>query len=138
MIILKSILFVIFITLSMFHFYWLFGCTWGLLYVVPTKNDSESQKPIPRFATFVVAVTLLFFGLIYIVDLKFISNTIYYYTYWFVPIIFIIRAIGDFNYVGFFKKIKHTKFAKQDYKLFSPLSLFIGLIGLIIQALKYF
>jgi len=35
--------------------------------------------------------------------------------------------------VGFFKKIKHTEFAKSDSKIFSPLCLSIGVIGVLIQ-----
>jgi hypothetical protein len=58
------------------------------------------------------------------------------YGYWFIPSVFILRAIGEFNYVGFFKKIKHTEFAKADSKIFSPLSLGIGAVGLLIQLMK--
>jgi len=39
-----------------------------------------------------------------------------------------LRAIGEFKYLGFFKKIKNTEFAIADSKLFSPLSLAIGFL----------
>ncbi len=46
-----------------------------------------------------------------------------------IPIVFIIRAIGEFHYVGFFKQIKDTDFGQMDTLLFSPLCLVIGLMG---------
>ncbi|TKI67695.1 DUF3995 domain-containing protein [Lysinibacillus mangiferihumi] len=47
-------------------------------------------------------------------------------------VIFLIRAIGDFKYVGFFKKIKHSQFARNDTWLYSPLCLFISLVYLFV------
>jgi len=33
------------------------------------------------------------------------------------------RAVGDLNYVGFFKRVRGTKFARMDSLLYSPLCL---------------
>jgi len=33
------------------------------------------------------------------------------------------RAAGDFNYVGFFKRVRGTRFARMDSLLYSPLCL---------------
>lgn len=46
--------------------------------------------------------------------------------------VFMIRAIGDFNYLGFFKKIKHSQFARYDTWIYSPLCLFLGLTYIIL------
>lgn len=40
---------------------------------------------------------------------------------------FIVRAIGDFKYVGFFKKIYNSSFASLDTRYFSPLILVLGI-----------
>ena len=40
---------------------------------------------------------------------------------------FLLRAIGDFRLVGFFKRVRNTRFAAWDTRLFSPLSLGIGI-----------
>lgn len=97
------------------------------------------QNPIPKFATLIVGFGLLFFGLIYFIKSGLINdpfpNRITNYAYWFTPSIFILRAIGDFNYLGYFKKIKDTEFAKVDTKLFVPLCLIIGLFGILIQVM---
>lgn len=49
-----------------------------------------------------------------------------------VGIAFVLRAIGDFRLVGFSKKIRGTRFATWDTRLFSPLSLAIGCCSLLV------
>lgn len=138
--VLSIILFIIFSALGSIHIYWLFGGKWALKNVIPTKGDQTSTLSIPRFATLIVALILLLFGLLYIVKSRLIHiqipDLIIKYVYWIIPTIFILRAIGDFKYVGLFKKIKHTEFAKADSKWFVPLCITIGIIGVLIQAYK--
>jgi len=135
--ILSIILFLIFAVLGGFHFYWLFGGTWGVDKVIPTKGHEMTTPSIPKFATLIVALVLVSFGLLYLIKPGLVQvqlpNWVNNYAYWFIPSIFILRAIGEFNYVGFFKKIKHTAFAKADSKIFSPLCLAIGVIGMLVQ-----
>ncbi|WP_373072949.1 DUF3995 domain-containing protein [Sulfurimonas sp.] len=47
---------------------------------------------------------------------------------WIISAVFTLRSVGDFNMVGFFKKIKDTEFAIYDTKYFSPLCLILGVI----------
>lgn len=132
------ILFLIFVVLSGFHFYWLFGGEWGVEKVIPTKNEDTAPPGIPKVATLIVAIGLATIGILYLIK----SNVIlvdlpewFNYAFWIIPIIFTLRAIGDFKYVGFFKKIKNTKFAEADTRIFSPLCLLIGILGMLIQIL---
>lgn len=138
--ILSLILFVIFTLLGSIHIYWLLGGKWGLKNVIPTKENQATTLEIPQFATLIVALVLLFLGLIYLVKSEFIiiqfPNWISNYGYWIIPSIFILRAIGDFNYVGLFKKMKNTEFAKADSKWFIPLCLTIGTLGIWIQLMN--
>jgi hypothetical protein len=53
---------------------------------------------------------------------------------WIIPIIFSLRAIGDFKYIGFFKQVKATEFARLDTVFYSPLCVMIALIGFILLA----
>lgn len=134
------ILCAIFIILSGFHFYWLFGGTWGLDSVIPSKTNEATTLAIPKLATLIVALGLAFLAFFYLSISTLINyqfpDWISIYGGWFIASIFIIRAIGEFKYVGLFKKIKDTKFAKADTKIFVPLCLFIGSIGILIQFLK--
>lgn len=43
---------------------------------------------------------------------------------------FALRAIGEFRYVGFFKRVKGTPFAKMDTELYSPLCVLIAALCL--------
>ncbi len=135
--VLSTILFAVFTSLGLIHFYWLFGGKWGLEKVIPTKEHQTSTFSIPRFATLIVALNLPLFGLMYLVKSGHINvlipNLLTQYGYWIMPSIFVLRAIGDFKYVGFFKKIKNTEFAKADSKWFTPLCLIIGILGILIR-----
>ncbi len=43
-----------------------------------------------------------------------------------VGVVLVARAIGDFRYVGFFKRVRGSRFAGLDSLLFSPLCLVLG------------
>ena len=137
---LAFILSLIFMLFSTLHFYWLLGGRWGLKQAIPTKSDAAVFRPPPMLATLLVALVMLFFALLYLIKSELVffqlPNWVTSYGYWFVPSIFVLRAVGDFNYVGFFKKVKGTTFAKADSKWFSPLCLGIGIIGFLIQILE--
>jgi len=40
---------------------------------------------------------------------------------------FLARAIGEFRYVGFFKRVRGTRFARMDAVLYSPLCLLLAI-----------
>lgn len=132
---------IIFLSISALHFYWAFGSLFGKKIksaesVLPEIDGKPTFIP-STFATFVVAVGLLFFanissfGLVEGFGFKHFSPVIPYGNLA-ISIIFLIRAIGDFRMVGFFKKIKGTKFAENDSKYYSPLCVLISVIAFVI------
>ena len=141
--VLAILLFLIFSLLGGFHFYWLLGGTYGVKKVIPTKSvHATNTLSVPPIATFIVAVTLITFGLMYLQIVALIAiplpEWVLQFGSWFVPSIFILRAIGEFNYVGFFKKVKETEFAQADSRIFSPLCLGIGIMGMVINLVNAF
>ncbi|WP_163411008.1 DUF3995 domain-containing protein [Flavobacterium ajazii] len=132
------ILFLVFLFLSSIHFYWAFGGKRGSQGVYPTKTDGSPMKPPGILATLIVAVGLLCFGLFYLIKGGFILIELPLWLnekgLWILSGIFILRSIGDFKYLGFFKKIKNTRFAINDTKFYSPLCLIIGILTLLIIA----
>ena len=44
-----------------------------------------------------------------------------------VGVVLLARAVGDFRYVGFFKRVRGSRFATLDSRYFSPLCLLLGL-----------
>ena len=133
---LSMFLSIVFGILGGFHLYWFFGGKWGLEKVIPSKDKETESLSIPRLATLFVAIVLMFFGFIYVIKTGVIAIQIPYFirkiVYWVIPLLFLVRAIGDFNYVGIFKKIKHTEFAKADSRVFIPICITIGIIGVLI------
>lgn len=47
-------------------------------------------------------------------------------------LVFAGRAVGDFEFVGFFKRVRGTEFARYDTVLYTPLCLLLGLAMLLV------
>lgn len=135
--ILHLLLSIIFIALGIIHFYWALGGESGFTSSLPTNSDGVRVLNPTKLETIVVGTGLIAFSTFYIFKSGLITYNlpawIMLYGSWIIPIIFLLRAIGEFKYVGFFKRVNGTKFAKMDTKVYSPLCLFIGIIGVIIQ-----
>jgi len=101
--------------LGMIHLYWAAGGTFGKSAALPTANGKAVLHPTP-WITIVVA-----FGL-------FAMAALVLWRVWLWPIagIFLLRAIGDFHYVGFFKRVRDSQFAKLDTWFYSPLCLLLA------------
>ena len=138
--ILSILLSLILIGLGIIHFNWAFGGEYGFEKSLPTKENGERILNPKKIDSAIVGVGLTLFGLFYIFQTGIMvynmPEWIMRYGSWIIPAIFLLRAIGDFKYVGFFKRIKKTKFGKLDTKFFSPLCLAIGIFGIIIQFMK--
>ncbi len=123
----------IFTALALLHFYWAMGGKRFSEGVLPVKNDGTPSFVPGVFATIVVAFGLLGFALLTFAKLGdfdiWLSPKIVAYGNYAITAIFALRAIGDFYYVGFFKKIKNTTFAKKDTAIYSPLCLIISVLS---------
>lgn len=137
---LALILISIFISIAAIHFYWAFGGSKWTNLVIPTRSDSPK---IPLFKPRIIetlTVTIGFVAFAWIIGMKvqlvplvWLSQTYASYAVFGIALIFLIRAIGEFRYVGFFKSIKNTPFGQMDTLYYSPLCLFIAVITLIIN-----
>lgn len=138
--ILSLILAITFIILALIHFNWSFGGKWGFDKSLPANEKGEIILHPRKIDCAIVGFGLTGFGLFYLLQSGFIAlalpDWLMNIIAWIIPTIFILRAIGEFKYVGFFKKIKNTEFGKLDSKLFSPLCFIIGVLGMLIQLMK--
>lgn len=119
--------FILFI-IGLLHIYWAFGGTWGIQAAVPTKAGTNSRLFTPGvLATWVVALGLVGISIVLLAEGGFFTflptNTFTRFLCLLFSVIFFVRAIGDFHYIGFFKKFKGTAFANNDTWLYSPLCL---------------
>ena len=138
-IVLGCILILVFLMLSALHFYWATGGKRGFHEALPT-NEKEVTVLDPKIIdSVIVGLGLLFFAFFYASKITVIQNYLWnwllLYGGWIVASIFSLRSVGDFKYVGVFKKVKSTKFAKRDTQYFIPLCIFIAFLGFMIQIL---
>ena len=94
------------------------------------NNENETKNKI--------AILVVAFGLIGLDSIIFLNyteaeNQMLTIATRIIGAVFFLRAIGDFNIVGIFKKKSNSKFAKADTKLFIPLCLFIGFSSILIS-----
>lgn len=125
---------IVLIVLAILHFFWaLFGIKEPEA-VVPTSIASNQVKTPNKIMAVLVGLILLGFAFVFINK---ISNYVDYawlrYVSIGIGVIFIIRAFGDFKYVGFFKTAKNSKFSALDTKYYSPLCLLMGVLVLILE-----
>ncbi|WML56038.1 DUF3995 domain-containing protein [Neobacillus sp. PS2-9] len=123
----------IFIIIGMLHVFWAFGGSWRVNTALPTKDDSELPVLRPRMlGPLFIGLLCFFASVLLIVQLDLLaaikSSPLSKWLCIAGGIVFLLRAIGEGIYVGFFKKIKHTRFAKQDTAFYSPLCVWISLI----------
>jgi hypothetical protein len=137
--ILGILLAVIFVILSLFHLYWAADGRFGGTAAIPTVGGKALLHPSP-FGTILVAAALFAAMLVVVGRLKmwgaFIPSWVFYSGTWVISLLFLLRTIGDFRYVGFFKSVTDTNFAHWDTILFSPLCLFIALAAFLISYYK--
>lgn len=121
----------IFALLGSLHLYWMLGGKWGLDQALPTRLGSAERMLNPGpLACVVVALGLFGFalynlslGLGFSLGLPFEAEK---WGIWVLSGTFLLRAVGDFRYVGFFKKIKDTAFGRMDTRWYAPLCLYLG------------
>jgi len=129
----------VFFVLSLVHFNWVVGGKFGFAKALPTNVNGERVLNPQKKDSLIVALGLLLFALYYlqvgVVGLHLIAGPQWLLTFlgWGIPLVFFLRIIGDFKYIGIFKKIKDTGFAVLDNKFYIPLCFFLFINGVIIK-----
>jgi hypothetical protein len=120
---------------ALWHFYWAIGGRAGLRLALPEKEGRPLFLPSRAMTAFVAALIAAVAGVYAVVALDPFINPDY--AEWAQAIaaicgfVFVMRAIGDFGYVGFFKHHTGTAFAMADSRFYSPLCLYLGVAGLL-------
>ncbi len=124
------VLIIIFSSLSLLHFYWAAGGQWWLSNALPTNENGQHVLKTGPVSSMVVGLGLLGFASYYFVlSANALSGTMTHIVGWIIPSIFLLRSIGDFKYVGFFKTVKSTEFARNDSRFYTPLCLILAVLG---------
>lgn len=119
-----------FALLSALHVYWAVGGRSGAEAVLPERDGTPLFRP-GLTSTLVVAGLLASASLLVLAHSG--RGPGVFLPPWMValgvPVIAVVmlaRSIGDFRYIGFFKKVRDTRFARLDTRYFSPIALLLG------------
>ncbi len=113
--------------LAMLHLYWLAGGRLALAGAIPEMNG----KPV--FEVGPLAVAMVAFSLSGAAALVFWLQlgqppALAQWLNRLLAAAFLLRAIGEFRLVGFFKRVRGTTFATRDSRIYSPLCLALFLL----------
>jgi Protein of unknown function (DUF3995) len=128
----------IFGALAAIHVYWAIGGRRGADAAIPESDGRPLFRP-GRAVTLVVAGLLAMaatFVLQQVGLLPSFGSSLSREGTSAVAVTMIVRAVGDFRYVGFFKRRRGTRFAQLDTRLYSPLALALGVGTAIVAAYR--
>lgn len=138
-----AILIALLAALAALHFYWAFGGRRGLEAAVPTRPPETSTSgnlsgspplftPGPA-ATAAVGFALLAAAVLVLAVVRSVvlpvSDAVLRGGVWLLAAVFLLRAVGDFRYVGLFKRVRGTRFAHLDTRVYTPLCLVLSALA---------
>ena len=130
LIVLAIVLIAIFAFLASVHVYWAFGGRFAKVAAIPELRGSPSFVP-GRMTTLLVACCLFGCAALIGAATGFIDAPVpatgIQWGCFGLALLLLLRAIGDFRLVGFFKTIRGSRFAWLDSALYSPLCLALAL-----------
>ncbi|RQS36434.1 DUF3995 domain-containing protein [Burkholderia sp. Bp8992] len=110
--------------IALVHAYWALGGRRGKRAAIPEQDGVPLLRPT-AIGTLVVAAALLGGAWVVAARAGWLGRNAYPNAIAFAVVafalIFAVRAVGDFRYVGFFKRIRGSRFARMDSLCYSPL-----------------
>ncbi|WP_423394617.1 DUF3995 domain-containing protein [Burkholderia sp. LMG 21824] len=110
--------------IALIHVYWALGGRRGKGAAIP-EHDGEPLLRPTAIGTLAVAAALLAGACGVAARAGWLGQHANHGTISFavvaLALIFAVRAVGDFRYVGFFKRIRGSRFARMDTRYYSPL-----------------
>lgn len=123
---------------ALVHAFWAFGGRLGLGSAIPTGRDGAPAFRPGRTATYLVALGLALVSGLFASGLGLLPVNRPSWMPWLFALLalgFAARLMGDFRYVGLFKRVRGTDFARVDDALFGPL-LFLFALGAALLAAR--
>ena len=123
MVVIASLLALIFFVLGGLHFYWaIFGIQIPESVYTSRENGNQMEYTPGRLASSAVGVVLFAFSFLFFNRvLIWVNFPLEFYLVLGIGILFLLRGVGDFKYLGLFKTVRKTPFAKMDTRFYTPL-----------------
>jgi hypothetical protein len=119
-----------FIAIALWHVHMARATTIGVSGAVPTVDGKPLFTP-SRKATLAVAVVLLLFAALVASTAGLIATglppVLLRWLSYALAAGLLARAIGDFRYLGFFKRVRGSRFATLDSWVYSPICLLLAI-----------
>jgi hypothetical protein len=126
----------VFTALAITHVYWALGGRRGSAAVVPSEGGEPLFRPSP-VGTLMVAAALLMAAAVVAGVVGWIATPVPKLVLramtLTISLVFFMRAIGDFRFVGFFKVANDSSFASRDTQVYSPLCLAIACAAFVVE-----
>lgn len=120
-----------FIGLTLLHLNWLLGGSLGGYALIPTDGNNRMLYKPNGLRVVIQSVGFLCFTVINLAWLGAFGegpiDTLAGYGVGAIGTLLLVRAIGDFAYVGFSKRYYNSRFSNSDTKIFSPVCLLLAL-----------
>ena len=121
---------VAFVALALWHFHMAFSPAGGVSGAVPSESGKPLFVPSTR-ATLAVGFVLLVFALLVaatagLIEVR-VPGRLLSWSSYALALGLLARAVGEFKYVGFFKRVRGSRFARLDTLLYSPLCLLLAI-----------
>lgn len=121
--------------LGLWHVYWAFGGQAARAVVIPHADGRPAIAPSVS-ATLLVAGALMTASLVILGHAGWLGGVAprrsFRWATLAIAVAFLLRAIGEFRLIGFFKRVHNTGFAYWDTRLFSPLCLVVSVIAFLL------
>ena len=126
------------VALAGLHLYWAAGGRWKVSAAVPEVGGARLFSPGPLACAAVGAALLCAAFFVSCAARLWLGDGVPHAVSRMgtaaVAIVFMARAVGDLRYVGFFKRVRGTRFASLDTRIYSPLCLALGAASAVIAA----
>ncbi|WP_337098631.1 DUF3995 domain-containing protein [Paenibacillus sp. YIM B09110] len=127
--VLASIVSVLLFAIGAVHLYWMLGGRKGMAIALPSRGDGSGQ-PLFKPGRFEIGAVIVLFWAAVMLILMYADlipvigpQQLPRLAAWTLAIVFAIRAIGEFHYLGLFKKHRNSPFGRLDTYVYSPLYL---------------
>jgi Protein of unknown function (DUF3995) len=121
----------ILLALATLHAYWASGGNFGKGAAIPERNGRPIFRPSAAI-TYLVAGCLALSALVIAMRAGLVPSAAFgsipQLATWALVAVFAMRAVGDFRYVGFFKRVRGTDFSRLDTAFYSPLCCLLALL----------
>ena len=118
-----------FLAIAVWHLYMAWSPATDASGSVPSKDGKPLFVPSARATVLVAVMLVLFAGLVAatagLLQVSIPGAMLRWLSYLLAAGLF-ARAVGDFRFVGFFKRVRGTRFATLDYFVYSPICLLLA------------